>query len=61
MGITAREGPMEYGKGRNSPSNGSRPSAVVGQSARLNWSSNVLRQSGCDRLIVDKARDLLCL
>ena len=52
---------MEYGKGRNSLSDGSRPLTVVLQSAWGSWSSNVLRYSGRDRFMVEKARDLLCM
>ena len=61
MGTTAREGLMEFGKGRNRWSDGSRPSVVVGRSAWGSWSSNVLRYSGCDRFIVDKAREFVCM
>ena len=52
---------MEYGKGRNSQSDGSRPPAVVLQSAWGSWSSNLLRYSGRDCFMAEKARDLLCM
>ena len=61
MGTTAKEGPMEHGKGRNSWSDGRRPPTVVWQSAWGSWSSNVLRYLGSDRFMVEKARDLLCM
>ena len=52
---------MEYGKGRNSLSDVNRPSAVGWQSAWGSWSSSVLRYLGCDRFMVEKARDFLCV
>ena len=61
MGTTAREGPREHGKRRNSQSDGSHQSAVVRHSAWTRWSSNVLRYSGRDRFMVEKARDFLCM
>ena len=52
---------MEHGKGRSCPSNGRRPSAVVLKSPWGSWASNVLRYLGCDRFMIEKARDFLCV